>query len=268
MENQGQVDYSAANDAVGYICQQRNNALHICWSAWADVGMASRGGMNHLLTQRGIQLLPLDFAVNQAIVMTEHRFLGEVIITGSLGALPIPTSQPLLKITTLGPKGIHGQTTLNPNSAKWLNDHSIGGLRIFPGVMGLEFMAQTVAVIHASKIVGIDNVHFERPIKFHREQTVQLEVETHIVDQKSIDCQLYSVRDLAGGRKQRIKHFTATMRFTNPVKHTLLREETQTPCSVLAEIYKTFFHGPSFQVLKKYSRCPKKSLFLVVYSIT
>ena len=108
--------------------------------------------------------------------MTEHRFLGEVIITGSLGALPIPTSQPLLKIATLGPKGVHGQTTLNPNSEKWLNDHSIGGLPIFPGVMGLELMAQTVAVIHANKIVGVDNVHFERPIKFHREQTVQLEI--------------------------------------------------------------------------------------------
>ena len=71
--------------------------------------MASRGGMDHLLTQRGIQLLPLEFAVNQAIAMTEHRFLGEVIITGSLGPLPIPTSQPLLNSASLGTKGVHSQ---------------------------------------------------------------------------------------------------------------------------------------------------------------
>ena len=72
--------------------------------------------------------------------------------------------------------------------------------------MGLELMAQTVAVIHANKIVGIDNVHFERPIKFHREQTVQLEVETHIVDQKSIDCQLYSIRDLPVAQQRKALH--------------------------------------------------------------
>ena len=250
--NQGQGDYSAANDAVGYICQQRSNSLHICWSAWAEVGMASRGGMDHLLTQRGIQLLPLKFAVEQAIAMTELRLLGEVIVTGALGPLPIPTSQPLLDMATLGPKGTHGKALFSPTTSKWLKDHSIGGLSIFPGVMGLELMAQTVAVIHANKVVGIDNVHFERPIKFHRDQEVRLEVETEILDGKKVGCRLYSVRDLAGGRQQRTLHFVATMHFANPIKHTLLREEPQVSCSVLAaEIYKKFFHGPSFQVLEE-----------------
>ena len=59
-------DYSAANDAVGYICQQRSNFPHLLVTS-TEVGMASRGGMDHLLTQRGIQLLPLEFAVDQAI---------------------------------------------------------------------------------------------------------------------------------------------------------------------------------------------------------
>ena len=250
--NQGQGDYSAANDAVGYICQQRSNSLHICWSAWAEVGMASRGGMDHLLTQRGIQLLPLKFAVDQAIAMTELRLLGEVIVTGALGPLPVPTSQPLLNGATLGPKGVHGKTQLGPKTSKWLKDHSIGGLPIFPGVIGLELMAQTVAVIHANKVVGIDNVQFERPIKFHRDQEVKLEVETEILNEKKVNCQLYSVRELAGNRQQRTLHFCATMHFVNPIKHTLLREEPQVPCSVVAaEIYKKFFHGPSFQVLEE-----------------
>ena len=37
--NAGQIDYSAANDAVAKVCIRRPNALHIDWSAWADVGM-------------------------------------------------------------------------------------------------------------------------------------------------------------------------------------------------------------------------------------
>ena len=52
--NAGQIDYSAANDAVAKICIRRPNSLHVDWSAWADVGMASRGGMSTLLTKRGI----------------------------------------------------------------------------------------------------------------------------------------------------------------------------------------------------------------------
>ena len=35
-------------------------SLHIDWTAWGDVGMAVRGGMQSLLEGRGVQLLPAD----------------------------------------------------------------------------------------------------------------------------------------------------------------------------------------------------------------
>ena len=38
--NPGQVDYSAANDALARICLGRPQSLHVDWTAWDNVGMA------------------------------------------------------------------------------------------------------------------------------------------------------------------------------------------------------------------------------------
>ena len=52
--NAGQVDYSAANEAVAQVCRVRARSLHVDWTAWDDAGMAVRGGMRSLLTGRGV----------------------------------------------------------------------------------------------------------------------------------------------------------------------------------------------------------------------
>ncbi len=250
--NQGQTDYAAANDAVAYICQRRNNALHVCWSAWADVGMAARGGMKQLLTQRGIDLLPVEFAVSQCVGLVGHRFLGEVIISGALSQLPIPCVQPLLSSATLTSQGLNGVASLSPKNHKWLQDHSIGDLPILPGVMGLELMMQTIATIHPKQPVEVDDVQFLRPVKFHRDMPIDLIVETRFMDNQTVACTLASVRQLAGGREQRTEHFKARFSFVKQHKHTLLSAESPQPCDTgTEEIYRHFFHGPSFQVLEK-----------------
>ena len=52
--NAGQVDYAAANEAMAAVCRARKYGLHLAWTAWADTGMAVRGGMEKLLTDRGV----------------------------------------------------------------------------------------------------------------------------------------------------------------------------------------------------------------------
>ena len=56
--NPGQVDYAAANEAMAQVCLVRPRSLHVDWTAWADVGMAVRGGMDKLLGERGVEMLP------------------------------------------------------------------------------------------------------------------------------------------------------------------------------------------------------------------
>ena len=57
--NAGQIDYSAANDALSHVLSRRGNALHISWSAWGDTGMAVRAGMDRVLRDKGIEFYPL-----------------------------------------------------------------------------------------------------------------------------------------------------------------------------------------------------------------
>jgi NAD(P)-dependent dehydrogenase (short-subunit alcohol dehydrogenase family)/phosphopantetheinyl transferase/3-hydroxymyristoyl/3-hydroxydecanoyl-(acyl carrier protein) dehydratase len=248
--NEGQVDYAAANDAVAHLCQQRTNSLHISWSAWADVGMAVRGGMKHVLTERGIDLLPVDFCAKQTVALVEHRALGEVVITGALGNLRLPTSQPMLREIRITSKGLAGYTTLHPNTHKWLSDHAIGDTPVLPGVIGLELMAQTFqSVHHNQQIGGISNVQFHRPVKFHRDQPVDIEILVDILG-TTAQCTLLSTRTLAGGRIQRTTHFEATMHISPAFQHKLLREEPLQDVTLSNEdVYKVFFHGPTFQVM-------------------
>ncbi len=61
--NSGQADYSAANDLVcrmTYALRRQNPALKavaIDWSAWAQVGMASRGSIPMLMERAGIEMM-------------------------------------------------------------------------------------------------------------------------------------------------------------------------------------------------------------------
>jgi len=61
--NSGQTDYSAANDLVcrlSYAMRRQNPGLKVLaldWSAWGEVGMASRGSIPMLMERAGIELM-------------------------------------------------------------------------------------------------------------------------------------------------------------------------------------------------------------------
>ena len=120
----------------------------------------------------------------------------------------------------------------------------------FTWVIGLELMAQTLqSVYHSQQISGINDVQFHRPVKFHRDQAVDIEIVVDI-NEPTAQCTLYSIRELAGGRIQKTKHFEANMQVTATQQHKLLREEPVQEVALNNEdIYKVFFHGPSFQVM-------------------
>ena len=62
--NGGQTDYSSANDLL---CKSISNLRHrstgsrgvaIDWTAWASIGMASRGSIPKMMEMAGIDMLP------------------------------------------------------------------------------------------------------------------------------------------------------------------------------------------------------------------
>ena len=92
--NAGQTDYSAANDLL---CKSVSNmrrrsggtrGIAIDWTAWASIGMASRGSIPKMMEVAGIDMLPPEIGVPAVRrELTASGAGGEVLVAGSLGVL-------------------------------------------------------------------------------------------------------------------------------------------------------------------------------------
>ena len=91
--NGGQTDYSAANDllckSVSSMRSTRpgTRGIAIDWTAWADIGMASRGSIPKMMALAGIDMLPPTIG----IPVVRHEITaggagGEIVVAGALGA--------------------------------------------------------------------------------------------------------------------------------------------------------------------------------------
>ena len=92
--NQGQTDYSAANDLLCKITSnmRRNRpetrALALDWTAWGGIGMATRGSIPKIMEMAGVQMLPPEAGVawiRRELTGGDQR--GEVIVAGQLGMM-------------------------------------------------------------------------------------------------------------------------------------------------------------------------------------
>ncbi len=251
--NAGQVDYSAANEAMARACQARGRALHVDWTAWADVGMAVRGGMERLLTERGVELLPADPGARLLVDMVIEKVSGEVMVAGHLGGFTLPVSHPLLDEVWFDGGAVVGRRTLSTHSDPWISDHTISGTPLLPGVIGIELMAAAAVFVRPGEpYLGARDVKFTAPIKLHRDEPVDLFVRAAALSASAVRCTLASKRRTRTGRTIEVEHFEATL---------LMGEAQSIPALPVTffsehpigreEIYRRFFHGPVFQVLER-----------------
>ncbi|MEQ1504211.1 MAG: SDR family NAD(P)-dependent oxidoreductase, partial [Myxococcota bacterium] len=278
--NPGQVDYAAANDALARMCHTRPNSLHVDWTAWDDVGMAVRGGMKSLLTDRGVDLLPADAGAAVLAAFVAAKTSGELVCAGRLGDFePGPDGVAVgLGLDTIergtgergtgergtgergtgergtGERGdgtVRATRSLSRATDGWIVDHAIDGVPLLPGVIGLELMAATAhALFPELGYRGARDVKFHAPVKVHRDGAVLLVIEAEVVGIGVAKARLVSERTLATGRVQRTDHFEATVTFGDALAldglpSVFLPDETVDR----EQIYRRFFHGPGFQVL-------------------
>ena len=251
--NAGQVDYSAANEAMARVCLSRPRSLHVDWTAWGDVGMAVRGGMERLLTDRGVEMLPAAAGAALLVDLIAAGATGEIMVAGRLGALSPVASHPLLDRLDFDGDALLGTRTFRVESDAWLLDHSIGGTAVLPGVMGLELMAAVAAqVAPGEALVGAEDVKFDAPVKVHAGREVTVVVRAERADDEAIRCSLRSERVSRTGRRLVVDHFSATLRVGDPDLVSTLPPAIFPDSPVDQEgIYRRFFHGPIFQVLKE-----------------
>jgi NAD(P)-dependent dehydrogenase (short-subunit alcohol dehydrogenase family) len=280
--NAGQTDYSAANDLLcKYTSALRRThpatkAVAIDWTAWAGIGMATRGSIPRMMELAGIDMLPPDSGVPAVRrELTANAGAGEVVVAGSLGVLteqldstggldaaaaaaaaPGPMIGSVLGMGTDG--WLRVETVLDPEQQAFLDDHRIEGTPVLPGVMGIEAFAELARLpLPGWSVAAVEDIAFLAPFKFYRDEPRPVLLEARFEpdgDDIVARCRLVGVRSLAGrDEPQETEHFTASVRLRRspaPLEKSPAPPAHRNGHAIgAADIYRVYFHGPAYRVL-------------------
>ena len=283
--NGGQTDYAAASDllckSISRLRGEGVRGVAIDWTAWAEIGMASRGSIPKVMEMAGIDMLPPSEGV--PVVRRELTAAGpgtEVLVAGALGVMleerhPTGGLDPEAATEAInahhGPmtgrvagfsssEGFKVLTELDPTHQAFLDHHRIEGTPVLPGVMGIEAFAEAAAgLLPDWQVIALEDIELSAPFKFYRDEPRALELQVlhrNGSDGTLIaDCRLVGTRSLPTG-EERTVHFSG--------RAVLAREPAQPPDQEDAPddgesdggigpeaIYEIYFHGPAYRVLDR-----------------
>jgi len=280
--NAGQTDYAAANDllckSVASLRARGVRGIAIDWTAWAQIGMASRGSIPKMMALAGIDMLPPDVGI--PVVRRELTAAGdgsEVLVAGSLGLLLAeadeaggldvartaalaeagPMTGRIAGMTVYG--GLRIESELDPSRQPFLDHHRIEGIAVLPGVMGIEAFAEAAAVmLPGFTVTALEDVELRAPFKFYRDEPRSFEVRAVLTGDPGgvvAECALSGRRTLATGEEQETVHFTGRV-VLDPVAPTAAPapHEPHPPGAGGVghdDVYRVYFHGPAYQVLER-----------------
>ncbi len=261
--------------------------LSVDWGAWADVGMASRGNTPRLMEMAGIEMMPPHQAAAFLRQELAAGTNGEVMISASLGSLEqstgpdagidiaradaalregTPIHSMLSHLTAYNPDGtVSLEVDVDPKDYPMLMDHAINGIPVLPGVAGIEgfsiaarHIASVLAVARGEfNVTSLEDIHFHAPFKFYRNQPRHIQWKAYGVREQVglvVYVNLESTLDLKSKVPEKMVHFTGKVLLAEAVMEQKMAvtppawQEKDSICS--DDIYKLYFHGPSFQVLE------------------
>ncbi len=242
--NKGQADYAAANGAltglVRHFSAVGNPAarpLLIDWSAWAEVGMASRGVAKDFFKETGVDLIYP--ATGAPLVRAELMAgtAGEILACGTLGDLDRSGAVKPPPQVPAAPKG-STQLKVSTLTEPWLADHAIAGTAVWPGVGGIELMRREAGF--GGKPFEVTDVKFERAIKVFTGKTADLKATPGSVEvlQPSPSGPEYKIHFRAG-------HFSVPSVKPERAAARMLAGNG----ALRQAVYQVYFHGPRFQVM-------------------
>ncbi len=253
--NNGQTDYSAANDLLckltSYVRQRSivERASVIDWTAWGEIGMATRGSIPTIMQAAGIDMLAPEVGIP-----TVRRELlaggkgSEVVAAGALGVMVqefhptggldaakanawLAQHRPqLLMVGNIQAAevyaGLRVETTLDPQQQPFLYDHALDGTPLLPGVMGSETFAELASVAAPGYAVHqVLEARFLNPFKFYRMQPQTLYLQARVTPGPDgtliADTRLTSRRVLGkpGLPPQEKEHFQAQVVLARQPEH-------------------------------------------------
>jgi NAD(P)-dependent dehydrogenase (short-subunit alcohol dehydrogenase family) len=295
--NNGQSDYSSANDLLCKISSSMRSwrpetrGIAIDWTAWGEIGMASRGSVPAIMEALGIDMLPPESGVPTIRrELTYGGTRGEILVAGRLGAwveekdenggldtekvnaLLAEKEHPLAMLGEVKAAKLYGglivETELDPTVEPYLYDHKVEpDVAWLPGVMGTESMVQAASLLTPGyDVVAVENQTNLGAFKFHRDKPQTMRLTVNIIagaaDELLADVLLQSIfQPPRPELPPQIKdHFAATVRLAKAssegAKSELPSVEFAIPSddelSIEADgIYEVFFHGPAYQVIER-----------------
>ncbi|HEY6886865.1 MAG TPA: SDR family NAD(P)-dependent oxidoreductase, partial [Solirubrobacter sp.] len=271
--NAAQTDYAAANDllckAVSSLRASGTRGIAIDWTAWGEIGMASRGSIPKVMAAAGIATLPPAVGVPAVRRELQSGTQGEVVVAGALGILLEETPQRVTApagpmrdtaaaVTVNGGLEIH--TELDPARMAFLDDHRIDGTPVLPGVMGMEAFAEAAAALAPGyAVIALEDVELQAPFKLYRDTPRSVLVRALVRDggdgELVAECELIGRRILASGDEQITVHFTGRVRLARePLAAPRVEAPPVLPPGAVVEhdaVYRVYFHGPAYQVLEQ-----------------
>jgi hypothetical protein len=241
------------------------------WTAWGEIGMASRGSIPKMMELAGIDMLPVSEGVPVVRREVEAGGSRELVVAGRLGMMAaerdpqggldvagFPVGQLGLRAKAHElARGLLLQVELDPKALPFLDHHRIGGTPVLPGAMGVELFAQAAGLaLPGWQVRSVEDVELLAPFKFYRGEPRSVELEVHLRpagDEVIAACRLLGSRQLPGqSSPQLTAHFAARVRLAREGDPTRAGAAPPAPSSVTIghdDIYRLYFHGPAYQVL-------------------
>ncbi len=220
--NEGQIDYTGANDMLGKIVQ-REQSRHpekvfkvMAWTAWTGAGMATDETVRTVLTDRGLEFLPLEQGLEHFMAELTDDSTLEVVFSGRDHMFdpdglmpeegqPAPdTMAPFLDQKSSAENAtVAYRRRLDLTRDLFLLDHSRLDVPIFLGATGIEAMAEAAQTLVAAgrHLVGLRNFSIPYGIKIlkGRPKEIVVSAAASKTDQNRVDCKITSRFKNQGG---------------------------------------------------------------------
>ncbi|MBZ0267714.1 SDR family NAD(P)-dependent oxidoreductase, partial [bacterium] len=267
---EGEADYAVANERMTRRLRAFRSTHPACrcvvvdWSVWSGVGMGERLGRMESLAAAGVTPIPPEGGIAFLRALLERGFdTLDPIVCGRFGSLPTaPVARaPLPFARFLETVRVHTpgvelvvDADISRGTDPYLDDHVFRGDRVFPAVMMLEMMAQTVAALtNESTASSFERIEFRSPIVVPSEGTLALRCAALVQADGTVDLVL---RCSATGFQT--DHCVATARRPEPVRDDGVEPEAPTGgagfrLDPARDLYGTLlFHGGRFRRLERY----------------
>ena len=180
MFNAGQTDYSAANRALDQAMENLSSdgGLSLAWTGWRGAGMATRGSIERVFEEAGLEMLDLDAGVELFVHAFRSGASGRLAICGRLGMMdqdvairrhgipPLPRAHMISRMIDRTPERMSGEVLLDTGVHQYLSDHAIDGQPVMPGVFAIESMAQmATCVLTTDAVTSVEDAEFGLAIK-------------------------------------------------------------------------------------------------------